>query len=79
MNSDANTVTARHIARFRAACEAVKAEGITVWVVAFGTTLTNDMKACSSDGRAFYASDTTVLQQQFSYIASQVANLRLGQ
>jgi len=79
VNSDANTVTARHIARFRAACEAVKAEGITVWVVAFGTTLTNDMKACSSDGRAFYASDTAALQQQFSYIASQVANLRLGQ
>jgi len=79
VNSDTNTVTARHIARFRAACEAVKAEGITVWVVAFGTTLTNDMKACSSDGRAFYASDTAALQQQFSYIASQVANLRLGQ
>jgi hypothetical protein len=79
VNSDTTTVTARHIARFRAACEAVKAEGITVWVVAFGTTLTNDMKACSSDGRAFYASDTTALQQQFSYIASQVANLRLGQ
>lgn len=79
VNSDTTTVTARHIARFRAACEAVKAEGITVWVVAFGTTLTNDMKACSSDGRAFYASDTAALQQQFSYIASQVANLRLGQ
>lgn len=79
LNSDTNTVTARHIARFRAACEAVKAEGITVWVVAFGTTLTNDMKACSSDGRAFYASDTAALQQQFRYIASQVANLRLGQ
>ena len=79
LNSSTATVTARHTARFRAACEAVKAEGITVWVIAFGTTLTNDMKACSSDGRAFYASDTTALQQQFRYIASQVANLRLGQ
>lgn len=78
-NSDIDAVTARHIERFKAACEAVKAEGITVWVVAFGTTLTNDMKACSSDGRAFYASDTTALQQQFRYIAAQVANLRLGQ
>ena len=78
-NSDIDAVTARHIERFKAACEAVKAEGITFCVVAFGTTLTNDMKACSSDGRAFYASDTTALQQQFRYIAAQVANLRLGQ
>lgn len=79
LNSDTLTVTARHNARFRAACEAVKAEGITIWVIAFGTTLSNDMKACSSDGRAFFASDTTALQQQFRYIAAQVANLRLGQ
>lgn len=79
LGSDTATVTARHIARFRAACEAVKAEGITIWVVAFGTTLTTDMKACSSDGRAFYAGDTAALQQQFRYIAAQVANLRLGQ
>jgi len=79
LNSSIFTVTARHTARFRAACEAVKAEGITIWVVAFGTTLNDDMKACSSDGRAFYASDTTALQQQFRYIAAQVANLRLGQ
>ncbi len=79
LNSDTNAVTARHTARFRAACEAVKAQGITIWVVAFGTTLTNDMKACSSDGRAYYAADTTALKQQFKFIASQVANLRLGQ
>lgn len=79
LNSTTATVTARHNARFRAACEAVKAEGITVWVVAFGTTLTDDMKACSSDGRAFFATDTAALKQQFRYIAAQVANLRLGQ
>ena len=77
--SDTNTVKARHTSRYLAACEEAKAQGITVWVIAFGTTLTNDMKACSSDGRAYSASDTTALKQQFKYIASQVANLRLGQ
>ncbi len=77
--SSTNTVAARHRARFRAACEAVKAEGITVWVVAFGTTLTNDMQSCASDGRAFYAGDVAALQEQFKNIAAQVANLRLGQ
>lgn len=77
-NSNLTTVTARHAARFRAACEAVKAQGITVWVVAFGTTLNSDMTACASDGRAYYASDTAALKQHFKFIASQVANLRLG-
>ncbi len=78
-NSNTADVTSRHNARFLAACEAAKAKGITVWVVAFGTTLTNDMRACSSDGRAYFASDSTALRNQFKFIASQVANLRLGQ
>ncbi|MBN8499897.1 MAG: hypothetical protein J0M19_01950 [Sphingomonadales bacterium] len=79
LGSDENVVKARHASRFLAACEEAKAQGITVWVIAFGTTLNNDMKACSSDGRAYSASDTTALKQQFKFIASQVANLRLGQ
>jgi len=77
-NSDTTAVKNRHNSRFAAACEAVKAKGITVWVIAFGTTLSNEMKACSSDGRAYYASDTAALRNQFKFIASQVANLRLG-
>lgn len=79
LGSDSNTVAARHIARFSAACEAVKGEGITIWVVAFSTALTNEMKSCASDGRAFYAGDVAALQQEFKNIAAQVANLRLGQ
>lgn len=79
LNSSTAIVSERHTARFRAACEAVKAEGITIWVVAFDTTLSSNMKACSSDGRAFYAADTAALQQQFRYIAAQVGNLRLSQ
>ncbi len=77
-NSDTDTVRDRHRARFRAACEEVKSQGTTVWVIAFGTSLNDDMKSCSSDGRAYYASDTAALKNQFKYIASQVANLRLG-
>lgn len=78
LNSDTTTVKGRHNSRFLAACEAAKAKGITVWVIAFGTTLSTEMKACSSDGRAYYASDTTALRNHFKFIASQVANLRLG-
>ncbi len=72
------TVTNRHTARFLAACEEVKAQGTTVWVIAFGTTLTNDMKTCSSSGRAYQSNDTDELKKTFKFIASQVANLRLG-
>ena len=77
-NSSTATVTARHNARFLAACEAVKSQGTTVWVIAFGTTLTADLKTCSSDGRAYQSDDTDELKQTFKFIASQVANLRLG-
>lgn len=76
--SNTSTVTARHTARFLAACEAVKAQGLTVWVIAFGTTLTDDLKTCSSDGRAYKSDDTDELKKTFKFIASQVANLRLG-
>lgn len=76
--SDTSTVTARHTARLLAACEAVKAKGITVWVIAFGTSLTGDLVTCASDGRAYRSSNTEELKQRFRFIASQVANLRLG-
>ena len=72
-------VTERHNARFVAACTAAKARGITVWVVAFGTSMTDELEACASNGRAYFSNDTNALRKTFSYIASQVADLRLGQ
>ena len=72
------TVKARHTARFRAACEQVKAQGMTLWVIAFGTGLTNDLRSCASDGRAYRSNNTTELRNTFKFIASQVADLRLG-
>ncbi len=69
----------RHTARFEAACEAIKAEGYTVWVVGFGSSLTSAMENCSSGGRAYFASDDDELQATFRFIASQIADLRLGE
>ena len=74
-NDDLNT---RHAERFKAACTSAKAEGITVWVIGFGTTVTADMRACASGDRWYFASDTTQLRNTFRTIASQVADLRLG-
>ena len=53
--------------------------GVTVWVIAFNTQLTDELKQCSSDGRAYLSNNTDELRQTFKFIASKVADLRLGQ
>lgn len=70
---------ARHNRRFHAACDAAKAHNITVWVVSFGETLDNDMRACASGDRAFQANNSSQLRQQFQAIASQITRLRLSE
>jgi len=76
--SSDTTLTTRHNRRFLAACEQVKGQGITLWVVAFGTGLTTNLRNCASDGRAYTSNDTAGLRDTFRFIASQVADLRLG-
>ncbi|MET0180073.1 MAG: TadE/TadG family type IV pilus assembly protein [Novosphingobium sp.] len=76
--SDA-TLTSYHNARFLAACRAAKAEGYTVWVIGFGTSVTSQMTECSSGGRAYLSNNSAELTATFRFIASQVADLRLNQ
>ena len=71
--------TAYHNTRFTTECAAAKARNITIFVVGFGQTLTNELNACASPGMAFYASDNAGLQSIFNQIALQVAKLRLSQ
>jgi hypothetical protein len=59
-------------------CDAIKAQGTTIWVIAFGTSMTTQLQNCASDGRAYYSSNTTALRNTFKFIAAQVADLRLG-
>lgn len=68
-----------HNARFQAVCTAAKAKNITVFVVAFDTTLSTDMSNCASPGFAYTASDAAGLNAAFANIALQVAKLRLSQ
>ena len=77
-NTDDTTLTTIHRSRFRAACDAAKNEDLVIWMVAFGTTISDDMRYCATGDRVFYAADTTQLRAQFRSIASQIANLRLG-
>jgi hypothetical protein len=71
--------SSRHAARFQAACLAARNENITVWVVAFGTALTQNMTDCASPGRAYQANSSEELNSAFQEIAQKIAALRLTQ
>ena len=77
-NGSTSTLEDRHNARFAAVCEEAKNKNITVWVVAFGQSMTPTLSGCASPGKAYYASDNTELEQAFQNIAKQIADLRLS-
>lgn len=58
-------------------CTAVKNKNITIWVVAFGTTLTSNLSSCASSGKAYQANNSTELNDAFKEIAAQISQLRL--
>jgi Flp pilus assembly protein TadG len=70
-------------ARTQAICDWVKDENITLWVVAFGSGITqatkDNLEDCASEGRFFDATDTDGLVSKFKTIANQISALRLTQ
>nr|WP_272914671.1 Tad domain-containing protein [Aurantiacibacter rhizosphaerae] len=74
-----NHHTRRHNERFLAICEAVKAKGIRLWVIAFATGLTDELETCSSDDSSFLAEDADELNTAFQEIAKEVGELRITQ
>ncbi len=74
-----NHHTRRHNERFLALCEAVKAKGIRLWVIAFATGLTEELETCSSDDSSFLAEDADQLNSAFQEIAKEVGELRIVQ
>lgn len=80
VTSDGTTnADARHTSRFLALCEATKAKGIRIWVIAFGTGLTTDLQSCASSASAYTASNASQLNSAFQDIARQVGELRVVQ
>ncbi len=69
----------RHARRFQALCDASRAQGLSVWVIAFGTAITSNLTACADPGRAYTASDSAQLTARFQQIANDIADLRLVQ
>ena len=76
--TSSTTLINYHNSRFLAACTKAKNLGYTVWLIGFGTSLTTQMSSCATAGRAYYASDTTALNNTFKFIAGQVADLRIN-
>lgn len=71
--------TERHNSRFLALCDAVKAKGIRIWVIAFAQAMTTQLQTCASDSSAFTASNASQLDAAFQSIAKQVGELRVVQ
>ena len=70
----------RHLARFKLVCNAARGMGFSVWVIAFGTSLTQDMIDCASNAnQASVAADSATLIARFREIGSNIGALRLTQ
>lgn len=63
--------------RYAVACKEAKKRNITVWVIAFGTSLNPVMEECAGPGRSFQTADSAELSSVFSKIAAQLGDLRL--
>lgn len=71
------TADARHYSRFLAVCDAIKAKGIRIWVIAFTSDLSTQLQTCASDGSSYTAGDADELNTAFQEIAKQVGELRV--
>ncbi len=70
----------RHMQRFKMACNAARGMGFSVWVIAFGTTLTPEMTSCASNpNQAAASSSSADLIARFRQIGSNIGALRLTQ
>jgi hypothetical protein len=69
----------RHTKRYLAVCQAIKAKGIRIWVIAYSTGLTTELSTCASANSSFTANSSTQLNKAFQEIAKQVGELRITQ
>lgn len=69
----------RHTSRFLAVCQAAKAKGIRIWVIAFGAALTSDLETCASPDSSFTAANSASLNEAFQSIGKVVGELRVTQ
>ncbi len=78
LGSSDSTLRNYHNNRFVATCNRVKNLGYTIWVIGFGSALNTQLTTCATAGRAYFAGNTTALNNTFKFIAGQVADLRIN-
>ncbi len=73
-------LTNNHLQRFRMICNASRSMNVSVWVIAFGTSLSNDMRNCASNAsQASTSGNRDQLIARFRQIGNQIGALRLTQ
>jgi hypothetical protein len=79
-NPSESDLNGRHMQRFKMVCNAAKGLNVSIWVIAFGTTLTNEMRDCASNtNQASTIGNRDELIARFRQIGSQIGALRLTQ
>lgn len=70
----------RHMQRFQMACNAARAQNASLWVIAFGTTVSTQMQNCASNAnQVSTASNRQQLIDRFAQIGQNIGALRLTQ
>ena len=72
--AEQDAIVAERLSRI---CAAAKGKNITIWVIAFGTSLTSLLNDCASPGKAYQANNTAELNAAFAQIATQISQLRV--
>lgn len=79
-NPSETELNGRHMQRFKMMCNAAKSMNISIWVIAFGTTLSPEMLECASNpNQASTISDRDALIDRFREIGNNIGALRLTQ
>jgi Flp pilus assembly protein TadG len=68
----------RHMQRFKMMCNAIKGMNTSIWVIAFGTTLSPEMSECASNAnQASTIANRNALIAKFTEIGNNIGALRL--
>ncbi|WP_293973191.1 TadE/TadG family type IV pilus assembly protein [Sphingomonas sp.] len=77
---DLSTQDARHHQRFNLMCSAIKNRGVSIWVVAFASSLDTNLTNCASNaGQASTSANSTDLTTKFVEIGKSIGAMRLTQ
>jgi Flp pilus assembly protein TadG len=79
-SSSASGQADRHMQRFRMVCNAAKTMNVSIWVIAFGTSLRPEMVECASnENQASTSANRDQLIERFRQIGNRIGALRLTQ